>query len=80
MATEALDLPRDPTITIRLTHRLRILIRAMRIARARRAAKLLRQLADHDERVLTDVGVSRRRDGRYNWLEEMVMIQSRTRP
>ena len=75
MATEALDLPRDATITIRLPHRLRVLLRAMRIARARRAAKLFRQLADRDERVLADVGVCRRRDGRYDWLAAMVMTQ-----
>jgi hypothetical protein len=79
MATEALDLTRTAIIRIRLPHRMRVLMRALRIARARRALKLYRQLADRDERVLNDVGLYRRRDGRRTWLAEMVLSQNNAR-
>lgn len=75
MATEALDLPRDHRVTIRLPHRLRVLLRALRLAR--RSATLCRQLAGRDDRMLSDVGVSRRKGG-YGWFAEMVMMQQPT--
>jgi hypothetical protein len=72
MATEALDLSRGTAVTIRLPHRLRVLWRAMSIARHRRAAKLFRLLADRNERTMTDVGVNPRREARYDWLAALV--------
>lgn len=76
MATEALDLPRTAAITIRLPYRLRVFLRARRIARVSRALSLFRQLADREERVLKDVGGRSGGDRRYNWLAAMVMVNT----
>jgi len=76
MAAEALDLPRNASITIRLPHRLRVLLRALRIARKRRAPQLYRSLANHDERMMADVGLHPRCDARYRWLNEMMGMRT----
>ena len=79
MATEALDLPRDHTVTIRLPHRLRVLLRAVRIARANPKLQLVRELADRDDRVLADVGVTARsRAGWFDWLARAMVTHGQS--
>lgn len=68
LATEALDLPRGTSVTIRLPHRLRVLLRALRIARKSRKTKLYRQLADRDERTTRDLAVDTTRSGHQSWM------------
>jgi hypothetical protein len=76
MATEALDLPRNAAVTIRIPRRLRVLLRAIRIARISRSLKLYRALADRDEGILADVGVSHRKEGRRDgWVEDLAKTQ-----
>jgi hypothetical protein len=73
MATEALDLPRS-AVTIRMPHRLRVILRAMRIARMRRSVKLYRALADRDERVFQDVSANSHHR-RHDWLDDLARTQ-----
>ena len=69
MATEALDLPRRATLTIRLPHRLRVLARALHIAHLRRVRDW--HLAELELRRTNAVA----RPYRGSWLEDLAATQ-----
>jgi hypothetical protein len=78
LATDALEFPRTAANTMRFAHRLRVFLRAVRIARTARTMKRHRQLADRDERALTGAGVSRHRDGGDHKLAELMLMLNQT--